>query len=107
MASSARSMSMPRQLGLVIFFLVLVTLTSSALLLWLLRDSFTTSAFQTETLIRETNLAYSLNESVAHQQQQLLGLLRQKDIDEVEKSVKELENAKQMTLQLADRKSVV
>jgi len=94
-------MSMPRQLAVVIVSFVMMTLLSGCLLLWLLFDSTRSS----EAIILHQGEAddrtYELADSIARQQMVLVGILRLRDIDEIEKAVKNLEAVRTLANKLA------
>jgi len=100
-ATSKVFMSMPRQLAVVIASFVAMTLLAGGLLLWLLFSSTRSSEAIILRQGQEDDRTYALADSVARQQMVLLGMLRLRDIDEIEKAVKNLETTRSLANKLA------
>jgi methyl-accepting chemotaxis protein len=95
-----RNLSIPRQLLLLIALAVGVTLFAAGTYHLAMQRSMTSSATVTQTAIAGLTRSYDLLARLSDSQGDLQGLLRQKDPDEIEKQLKQLEQVQNETLAL-------
>ena len=101
MPASSRTMSLPKQLGLIILSFLATACISVGLLTWLLNESYESAHTATDRITQDLGRAYQLTEAIARQQQQLIQLLRLKEVDDIEKGIKALDAAKASSQRLA------
>lgn len=93
-------LSLPRQLFLLVSLSLGLTLGSSLALIWLLRSSTASTGALTQQCLTDLDQTYEMLVKLSAAQSSLQVLLRQKDPDEIEKAVQQVEAARQETTTL-------